>query len=104
VNHTDVAQEQIDEYTNDDKTICDALVHVNDAGTIAGQDSKTFFVDLKRSRSQTPYIDDVVSQLEPKVQTLRDAKIEGTEEGVRLLQEKLDLLKGPDAGKEEASL
>jgi hypothetical protein len=54
--------------------------------------------------SQTPYIDDVVSQLEPKVQTLRDAKIEGTEEGVRLLQEKLDLLKGPDAGKEEASL
>jgi hypothetical protein len=54
--------------------------------------------------SRTPYIDDVVSQLEPKVQTLRDAKIEGTEKGVRSLQEKVDWLKGPDAGKAKEAM
>jgi hypothetical protein len=54
--------------------------------------------------SRTPYIDNVVSQLGPKVQTLLDAKIEGTEEGVRLLQERLDWLKGSDASKAKMAM
>jgi len=54
--------------------------------------------------SQTPYIDGVVSQLEPMVKQLRDAKLDETEKGVRSLQEKIDWLKGSDASKAKEAM
>ena len=101
---TGVTQEQIDQTTNDAKTICDALVHVYDAGTFADQDSKAFFADITSLMSQTPYIDDVVSQLTPMVNRLRDAGLDGTKEGVTSMQEKLDWLNGPDASKAKRAM
>jgi hypothetical protein len=96
---TGVKPEQLDKATNDAKPMCDTLLRLYDAGTVGGQDSKALYTEIKGLMAQTPYNKEVASLLGPKIKQLKDAGLEGTNKGTRLMQENLSLLSDPDASK-----
>lgn len=96
---TGIMQKQIDEATKEAENICDALSVVHDTGTLAGQDSKVIVTDVISTMSLTPYTDDVASILRPKIELLKGAKVEGTEDGLNALQKCTDWLSDADPSK-----